>query len=154
MKTTNALNTAAPHHARTVSKPTPFGRPVGSFGAIADGVFMGPNENKMSHHWRERAWQRDLRLESSENLGVHRPAVGSIAWLDVWGGFTAVDKIDAVSAPHKKSVDDHGQTENNEEGESEETDAKRIVLCRGEEHEGRLQKAENSERRNSEPRET
>ena len=23
-----------------------------------------PNENKMSHHWRERAWRRDVRLES------------------------------------------------------------------------------------------
>ena len=23
-----------------------------------------PNENKMSHHWRERAWQRDVRLKS------------------------------------------------------------------------------------------
>jgi hypothetical protein len=23
-----------------------------------------PNENKMSHHWRGRAWQRDVELES------------------------------------------------------------------------------------------
>jgi len=27
-------------------------------------VSMRPNENKMSHHWRERAWQRDVRLKS------------------------------------------------------------------------------------------
>ena len=41
------------------------------------------NENKMSHHWRERAWQRDVRLGVMENLGVRRPVVGSIAWLGV-----------------------------------------------------------------------
>ena len=34
----------------------------------------------MSHHWRERAWQRDVSW-SHGNLGVRRPVVGSIAWL-------------------------------------------------------------------------
>ncbi len=31
---------------------------------LADEGTTIPNENKMSHHWRERAWQRDVKLKS------------------------------------------------------------------------------------------
>ena len=88
-----------------------------------------------------------------ESEVTERPAVGSSDLLDVWGGFTAIAKINIVSTPRKKSVSNHGETENNEESESEEADAKRIVRCRGEEQERRLQKADDSKSRNSEPRE-
>ncbi len=32
--------------------------------SLSDERTKTPNENKMSHHWRERAWQREVRLES------------------------------------------------------------------------------------------
>ena len=42
---------------------------------------FGSNGNKMSHHWRERAWRAGCKVGVMGNLGVCRPVVGSIAWL-------------------------------------------------------------------------
>ena len=88
-----------------------------------------------------------------ENVGAKRVAVRSSAWLDVWGGFTAVAKISLVSAPHKKSVSNHGEAESNDEDKCEDADAERIMRRRREENERRLHKAHGPKCGNNEPRE-
>jgi hypothetical protein len=32
--------------------------------SLTDECTKAPNENKISHRWRERAWRRDVRFES------------------------------------------------------------------------------------------
>ncbi len=43
------------------------------------------NENKMSHHWRERAWHAGCEILVMENVKAYAgQLVGSSDWLDDW----------------------------------------------------------------------
>src|SRR5665213_3114433 len=76
---------------------------------------MRPNENKVSHHWRERASLGVEGWKSSQRWSVRRSAVRSIAWLPVADSQTKCNTDDVWRERKKKGLE--GEEEWREDGD-------------------------------------